>query len=114
MQLLIFISSVIFITESLPSIRADQEMLDTFHVSCASAPSHARMAQCSVAAVQVVEWICILHFTADYGMRIATCTRRPSADKKLWTYVKQVRHVARSRQLCKAWALTPRMSVHSR
>jgi len=89
-QLLIFLSSVIFITESLPRIRADQEMLANFHVSCASRSSNAWM-HCSVVVVQVAEWICILHFTVDYCMRIATCTRRPSHDKTLWGYAKQVR-----------------------
>ena len=41
-----------------------------------------------------------MHFTVDYGMRIATCTRRPSTDKKLWTYVKQVRRVWRATGIC--------------
>ena len=56
MQLLIFISSVIFIIETLEKVRADQELLETFHV---------------------VEWMCIFAFTIEYLMRVATCTRRP-------------------------------------
>ena len=91
MQLLIFASSVIFITETLPSIRADPKILDTFHVSCVRAP-HSKVAPligCWIG--QVMEWICILHFTVDYATRIATCTRRPSHDKGLWSYAKQVR-----------------------
>ena len=90
-QLLIFISSVIFITESLPSIRADKQLLVDFHVSCNHKQELRTHACIKVVAVQVAEWICILHFTLDYCMRIATCTRRPSHDKTLWGYAKQVR-----------------------
>lgn len=70
MQLLIFLSSVIFICETLEAIRADPGTLSTFHT---------------------VEWVCIMHFTVDYMMRVATCTRRPQVNKELFPYIQQVR-----------------------
>lgn len=75
MQLLIFVSSVIFITETLESIRADPETLSTFHT---------------------VEWVCIMHFTVEYLLRVATCTRRPQVNKELWPYLKEVRSATSS------------------
>jgi len=56
MQLLIFVSSVIFVVETLESVKTDQEALDIMHV---------------------VEWICVGQFTVEYIIRMSVCTHRP-------------------------------------
>lgn len=61
MQLLIFISSVIFIIETLETFKDPgmKDTLDTMHV---------------------LEWICVIAFTIEYIIRMIVCTHRPGTD----------------------------------
>lgn len=56
MQMMIFVSSVIFIVETLESIKNDKPTLDIMHVA---------------------EWFCVICFTIEYVVRISVCTHRP-------------------------------------
>jgi hypothetical protein len=69
-QLLIFVSTLIFLCETLQEVRkpGNGYILDWFHTA---------------------EWICVGHFTLEYCLRVATCTRRPYVDKGIWSYVSQ-------------------------
>ena len=40
---------------------------------------------------EVQEWVCIVHFTVEYVVRIACCSRRPYRDQRVRPYVLQVR-----------------------
>ena len=70
MQLLIFISSVIFIVETLEVFR-EERMAETVH------------------NMKVVEWMCVVMFTIEYGIRMAVCTKRPGKDKGFVSYATQ-------------------------
>jgi|EP01046_Picozoa_sp_COSAG06_P003606 voltage-gated potassium channel len=61
MQLLIFISSVIFIVETLEVFQED-DMKET------------------VSQMHVAEWICVVAFTIEYVIRICVCTHRPGKE----------------------------------
>ena len=61
MQLLIFISSVIFIVETLEVFQED-DMKET------------------VSQMHVAEWICVVAFTIEYVIRMCVCTHRPGKE----------------------------------
>ena len=60
MQLLIFISSVIFVIETVEEIKKDKVMVGRMHV---------------------IEWICVIIFTIEYVIRLMVCTVRLLARK---------------------------------
>ena len=72
-QALIFVSTFIFLAETIPSVKFDETMegaalRDVMHS---------------------MEWFCIGHFTVEYVTRVGTCSRRPADDTSVMSYVKQ-------------------------
>lgn len=67
MQGLIFISSVIFIVETL-EVFQEPDMAET------------------VRQMHVAEWVCVVAFTIEYLLRMSVCTNRPGKDKGFISY----------------------------
>eukprot|EP01043_Picozoa_sp_COSAG02_P053115 COSAG02_NODE_5822_length_4016_cov_7.403321_3_plen_480_part_00 len=67
MQVLIFISSVIFIVETLEVFK-EPDMEET------------------VRQMHIAEWVCVVAFTIEYLVRMAVCTNRPGKDKGFVSY----------------------------
>eukprot|EP01052_Picozoa_sp_SAG31_P008277 SAG31_NODE_415_length_15951_cov_13.530848_7_plen_270_part_00 len=65
-QTLVVITTVTFVTETLEAVKRSESMQKYF---------------------SIIEWTCIVHFTAEYLTRVICCKHRPSDDKRLLSYI---------------------------
>ena len=67
-QALVVVSTTTFITETLEAVKADRKLMGHFVIA---------------------EWVCIVHFTAEYVVRVLCCTHRPGDDQGVFSYLVQ-------------------------